>query len=52
MDCPEVRARLAILNKKLKDAEVIYLEQNQLDKAISMYQQFYKWDEGKFCVIF
>ncbi|KAJ9575458.1 hypothetical protein L9F63_007663, partial [Diploptera punctata] len=46
MDCPEVWARLAILNKKMKDAEAVYLEQNQLDKAIAMYQQFHKWDEA------
>jgi hypothetical protein len=46
MACPEVWARLAILNKKLKDAETIYLEQNQLDEALSMYQRFHKWDEG------
>jgi intraflagellar transport protein 172 len=46
MDCPEVWARLAILNKRLKDAEAIYLEQNQLDEALSMYQRFHKWDEG------
>jgi hypothetical protein len=46
MACPEVWARLAILNKRLKDAETIYLEQNQLDEALSMYQRFHKWDEG------
>jgi hypothetical protein len=46
MACPEVWARLAIFNKKLKDAETIYLEQNQLDEALSMYQRFHKWDEG------
>ncbi|KAJ4427860.1 hypothetical protein ANN_23861 [Periplaneta americana] len=44
--CPEVWARLAILNKSLKDAEAIYLEQNQLDEALSMYQSFHKWDEA------
>jgi hypothetical protein len=37
---------MAILNKKLKEAEAIYLEQNQLDEALNMYQQFHKWDEG------
>jgi hypothetical protein len=46
MACPEVWARLAILNKRLKDAETIYLEQNQLEEALSMYQRFHKWDEG------
>lgn len=46
MDCPEVWARMAILNKQLKTAEAIYLEQNQMDKAINMYQKLHKWDEG------
>jgi hypothetical protein len=46
MACPEVWARMAILNKKLKEAEAVYLEQNQLDEALNMYQQFHKWDEG------
>jgi hypothetical protein len=46
MSCPEVLARLAILSKRLKAAEAIYLEQNQLDEALSMYQHFHKWDEG------
>lgn len=46
MDCPEVWARMAILNKQLKTAEAIYLEQNQIDKAINMYQKLHKWDEG------
>lgn len=47
MDCPEVWARMAILNKQLKSAEAIYLEQNQLDKALDMYKKLYKWEDGE-----
>lgn len=37
---------MAILNKQLKTAEAIYLEQNDLEKALNMYKSFHKWDEG------
>ncbi|XP_039285389.1 intraflagellar transport protein 172 homolog [Nilaparvata lugens] len=46
MDCPEVWARMAILNKQLKTAEAIYLEQNELEKALDMYKNLHKWDEA------
>ncbi|CAH0385245.1 unnamed protein product [Bemisia tabaci] len=46
MDCLEVWARIAILNKQYKTAETIYLEQNQLDKAIKMHQRLHKWDNA------
>lgn len=46
-DCPEVWARMAILNKQLKSAEALYLEQNDIEKALDMYKSFHKWDEGK-----
>lgn len=46
-DCPEVWARMAILNKQLKTAENVYLEQNDIEKALNMYKSFHKWDEGK-----
>lgn len=52
MACPEVWARMAILNKKLKEAEAIYLEQNQLDEALNMYQEFHKWDEGSMLTLY
>lgn len=48
MDCPEVWARMAIMNKQLKTAEAIYLEQNQLQKALDMYIRLHKWEEGFF----
>lgn len=46
MDCPEVWARMAIMNKQLKTAEAMYLEQNQLQKALDMYIRLHKWEEG------
>lgn len=46
LSCPEVWVRLAILKKHIKEAEQIYLEQNEIDKAIEMYQKFHKWEEA------
>ena len=43
----EAQAKLAILNKMFKTAEGIYLENNDLDAAMKMYQDLLKWDEGK-----
>ena len=37
-DYYKVRARMAILEKNFKLAESIYLEQNNIDEAIEMYQ--------------
>ncbi|KAK4304617.1 hypothetical protein Pmani_022264 [Petrolisthes manimaculis] len=42
----EARARLAILDKQFKTAEGIYLDYNNLDAAMEMYQNLHKWDEG------
>jgi intraflagellar transport protein 172 len=39
-----VRARLAMLRKKYKEAELIYVDQNQPDEAIDMYQMLHRWD--------
>ena len=36
----KVRARMAILEKNFKLAESIYLEQNNIDEAMEMYQVF------------
>ncbi|XP_041357336.1 intraflagellar transport protein 172 homolog isoform X2 [Gigantopelta aegis] len=41
-----VRARLAIMEKKFKEAESIYLEQNHVDEAMEMYQEMHMWDEA------
>ncbi|XP_050690071.1 intraflagellar transport protein 172 homolog [Eriocheir sinensis] len=46
MDHYEVLARLAILDKQFKTAESIYLDNNQLDEAMEMYQELHKWDEA------
>jgi intraflagellar transport protein 172 len=46
LEAPEVWARLYILDKQFKAAEGIYLEQNQLDEAITMYQRLHMWDEA------
>lgn len=46
MDCPEVWARIAVLNGQTQAAEVMYMEQNQVEKAIQMYLSLYKWENG------
>ncbi|XP_025413024.1 intraflagellar transport protein 172 homolog isoform X3 [Sipha flava] len=46
MDCPEVWARIAVLNGQTQAAEVLYLEQNQVEKAIEMYLSLYKWENA------
>ncbi|XP_046838206.1 intraflagellar transport protein 172 homolog [Vespa crabro] len=43
---PDCWAMLAILNGELKTAEVIYLEQNELDKALDMYQKYWNWEDA------
>ena len=42
----KVRARMAILEKNFKLAEGIYLEQNNINEAMEMYQELHKWDEA------
>ena len=46
LESPEVLARLYIMNKQFKAAESLYLEQNQLDEAINMYQRLHMWDDA------
>ncbi|XP_070555163.1 intraflagellar transport protein 172 homolog [Ptychodera flava] len=41
-----VRAKLSTLDKQFKEAEAIYLEQNNIDEAMEMYQLLHKWDES------
>uniref|UniRef100_A0A668A2T2 Intraflagellar transport protein 172 homolog n=1 Tax=Myripristis murdjan TaxID=586833 RepID=A0A668A2T2_9TELE len=45
MNFYQVRARLAILDKNFKLAEMYYMEQNAVDEAIEMYQGLHMWDE-------
>lgn len=47
MDCPEVWARMAMLNKQFKTAEAVYLAHNQLQKALDMYIRLHKWEDGQ-----
>ncbi|KAL5017204.1 hypothetical protein ScPMuIL_006793 [Solemya velum] len=42
----KVRARLAVMDKRFKEAEYIYLEQNHVDEAMEMYQEMHMWDEA------
>ncbi|KAH8278227.1 hypothetical protein KR044_002922 [Drosophila immigrans] len=44
--CPQVRAKLALLGSDLRAAERIYLEQGDIEAALSMYQQLRMWDEA------
>ena len=46
LDTPDVWARLYILDKQFRAAEGIFLEQNDLDAAIEMYQRLHMWDEA------
>lgn len=48
MDCPEVWARIAVLNGQTQAAELLYLEQNQVDKAVQMYLSLHQWENGKY----
>ena len=43
---PDCWARLAILKGELKTAEAIYLEQNELVKALEMYQKYWHWEDA------
>lgn len=43
---PDCWAKLAILRGELKSAEAIYLEQNELSKALEMYQRYWHWEEA------
>lgn len=44
MEHYSVRAKLALLEKQFKVAENIYIEQGQVDEAMSMYQEMHKWN--------
>ncbi|XP_076397740.1 intraflagellar transport protein Oseg2 isoform X2 [Megachile rotundata] len=46
LSSPDCWAKLAILNGELKTAEAIYLEQNELDKALDMYQRYWHWEDA------
>uniref|UniRef100_A0A665WJI3 Intraflagellar transport 172 n=1 Tax=Echeneis naucrates TaxID=173247 RepID=A0A665WJI3_ECHNA len=41
----QVQARVAMLDKKFKLAEMHFMEQNAIDEAIEMYQELHMWDD-------
>ncbi|XP_076011253.1 intraflagellar transport protein 172 homolog [Genypterus blacodes] len=41
----QVQARLALLDKNFKLAEMHYVEQNAIDEAIEIYQELHMWDD-------
>ncbi|KAL7308007.1 hypothetical protein TKK_0000095 [Trichogramma kaykai] len=43
---PDCWAMLAVLKGELKTAEAVYLEQNELGKALEMYQRYWHWEEA------
>ncbi|XP_031636976.1 intraflagellar transport protein 172 homolog isoform X2 [Contarinia nasturtii] len=46
LQCPEVRVRLALLDADLRTAEMIYLEQGNIEAALQMYKDLRKWDDA------
>ncbi|KAJ3660531.1 hypothetical protein Zmor_004974 [Zophobas morio] len=46
LESPEVWARLSILSGDLTTAENIYLEQGDIESALSMYKKLHKWDDA------
>lgn len=46
IQCPEVRARLALLAGDLRAAERIYVDQGDLDAALQMYIKLRRWDDA------
>ncbi|KAM3861396.1 intraflagellar transport protein 172 homolog [Diretmus argenteus] len=44
-DFYQVQARLAILDKNFKRAEMFYMEQNAIDEVLEMYQELNMWDD-------
>jgi len=40
------QAKMAMLNKHFQRAEAIFLEHNELDEALAMYQELHKYDES------
>ncbi|XP_058794797.1 intraflagellar transport protein 172 homolog [Phymastichus coffea] len=46
LQSPDCWAKLAILRGDLKAAEALYLEQNELTKALDMYQRYWHWEEA------
>ncbi|KAJ3607079.1 hypothetical protein NHX12_026594 [Muraenolepis orangiensis] len=43
--CYQVQARLAVLGKNFKLAEMYYMEQNATNEVLEMYQELHMWEE-------
>jgi len=41
-----VQARMAMLNREFKRAEILLLEQGKTEEAMEMYQELHRWDEA------
>ena len=46
IQCPEVRARLALLGGDLRAAERIYIDQGDIESALNMYIKLRRWDDA------
>ena len=46
VDYYRVQAKLAVLEKQFYKAEQIYLDQNEVEEAMEMYQEVHKWDDS------
>ncbi|XP_070491879.1 intraflagellar transport protein 172 homolog [Chironomus tepperi] len=46
VQCPEVRARLALLSGDLRAAERIYIDQGDIESALQMYIKLRRWDDA------
>jgi intraflagellar transport protein 172 len=42
----KVQAKLALLSKQFYQAEIFYLNQNEVEEAMEMYQELHKWDKS------
>ena len=45
-DSYEVKAKLAVLRKRWRDAENVYISQGVIDEAIAMYTEAHKWADA------
>ncbi|CAB3377061.1 Hypothetical predicted protein [Cloeon dipterum] len=46
MNCPEVQARLLMLDKQFRAAEEVYLQSGDVSSAVKMYEQFCMFEEA------
>ncbi len=41
-----MQAKLALLRKQFKEAEAILLERGEVDKAMAMYMDVFRWEDA------